>query len=455
MKRLVSLSILLLSLTMQLQAQDDYVAPVEPQVVERLTQWQDLKFGVIFHWGIYAQAGICESWPICSEDWVERDTTFTYDGYKRWYWSLAESFSPKQFDASQWARAVKNSGAKYMIFTTKHHDGFCMYDTKQTDYSIANYGLKGDPRKDAAREVFDAFRKENLWVGAYFSKPDWHSQYFWWDKYATPNRNINYSLKKYPERWEKFKDFTYNQIEELMTGYGDIDILWLDGGQVATGSRQDIDMDRIGAMARKNQDDILVVDRTVGGKWENYCTPERAIPDKPLGYPWESCIPLGDNWGYVPGDPFKSVNTIISNLVEVTAKGGCLLLGVGPSPQGLIPQNVTDSLSLIGNWLKYNGEAIYSTRSAAVTNSDKVWFTAAKEGNTLYAIAIEPQKSCTDGVIRWKYALPAPGTKISLLSSGKSLKWKIAGDEVIVTIPKGTDLSKPIAFKIRECRPQK
>ena len=228
-------------------------------------------------------------------------------------------------------------------------------------------------------------------IGAYYSKPDWHSQYFWWDKYATPNRNANYDIEKYDWRWNKFKEFTYNQIEELMTDYGSVDILWLDGGWVrpketvndevrAWGApipdfSQEIDMPKIAAMAREKQPGIIFADRTVHGPYENYQTPERKIPETKLDNPWESCLPLGNNWGYVPNDPFKSSTKVIQNLVEVVAKGGNMLLGVGPQPDGTLPLEVVAKLEEIGVWLNKNGEAIYDTHAIDDYQDGNIYFT--------------------------------------------------------------------------------
>lgn len=316
-----------------------YVPPHEPEVIQKLDQWQDLKFGVLFHWGLYSIPGIVESWSICSEDveWISRDTTMTYEEYKKWYWGLKDEFNPIDFDPDQWASVMDKAGMKYAIFTTKHHDGFNMFDTQQTDFSIANGPFKDNPKADVAKHVFDSFRKKDFMIGAYFSKPDWHTQYYWWDRFATPNRSVNYKIERHPERWENFKKFTYNQLDEITSNYGNIDILWLDGGWIAA-PRQDIDMDNIAQKVRENQPGILIVDRTIQGKHENYQTPERSIPDKQLPHPWESCITLSNDWGWVPDAPYKSPQNVINMLAEITAKGGCLLLGVEPTAQGIIEQ---------------------------------------------------------------------------------------------------------------------
>jgi alpha-L-fucosidase len=138
-----------------------------------------------------------------------------------------------KFDPAKWARAAKEAGMKYMVFTTKHHDGFCMFDTKTTDYRITspNTPFHDDPRANVTKEIFDAFRAEGLWTGAYFSKPDWHSPDYWWPYFPPKDRSVNYLPTKHPERWQRFKDHTYTQIDELMTGYG----RWTSSGSMADG----------------------------------------------------------------------------------------------------------------------------------------------------------------------------------------------------------------------------
>lgn len=450
MRRLILFAAILLSVSATGSfAQKNYQAPTDPAVIAKLSEWQDLKFGVIFHFGLYTHPGICESWPICSEDWIERSPEYTYDSYKRWYWGLADAFRPTGFDPSQWADAVKNAGAGYMIFTTKHHDGFCMFDSRETDFTIANYGLKGDPRADVAAEVFDAFRDRGLKVGAYFSKPDWHCQYYWWDKYATPDRHHNYDENRYPERWQAYKDFTYKQIEELMSNYGHIDILWLDGGWVATGTREDIDMDRIGNMALEKQPGLIVVDRTVGGKWENYCTPEQMVPGEPYDCPWESCMTLSHAWGYSNGARFKSAAKVVSTLAEISAKGGSLLLGIGPDPRGLIEQAVVDTLSKIGKWLERNGEAIYATRRAPVYKDGRLWFTASKDGSKYYAIYGISDDETVPSTIEFKSLKALKGARMTLVGTGASLGWKESSDGTVsVKLPRSIDRTEPVAIRL-------
>lgn len=417
----------------------EYEKPTDSQVLNKLDKWQDMKFGVLMHWGIYSVPGIVESWSICSEDedWIPRDSTITYSDYKKWYFGLSQKFNPSKFDPTQWADVMKNAGMKYMVFTTKHHDGFCLFDSKYTDFSIAKGPFKDNLKADALKYVFDSFRKDNFMIGAYFSKPDWHSQDYWWDYYATPNRNVNYVIGQHPQKWEQFKTYVYNQIDEIMSRYGSVDILWLDGGWVAPENHgQDIDMPKIATMARSKQPGLLIVDRTIHGKYENYQTPEQTIPAVQLQNPWESGITLTDNWGWVKNPHYKTPEKIISILMEVVAKGGNLLLGVGPTPEGLIDQPAVERLQQIGQWMKKYGNAIYNTRITPIYHSNDVWFTANKNKKTLYALYSLPEGKSVPAIIEWEGNIPTKHSKIKLVDSGKSVKWKATGNKVQVFMPK-------------------
>tara|TARA_Y100001972_G_scaffold127510_1_gene184519 strand:+ start:3740 stop:5209 length:1470 start_codon:yes stop_codon:yes gene_type:complete len=428
-----------------------YQWPEDAEVKEKLENWRDLKFGMIIHWGIYAVPGIIESWALCSEDWIERDSTVSYNDFKEWYWGLKEEFNPVDFDPDQWATVADEAGMGYVVFTTKHHDGFNMFDTRQTDFKITDGPFADHPKSNVAKHVFDSFRKKDFMIGAYFSKPDWHTEYYWWPKYATANRNNNYDIRKYPWRWNQYKQFTHNQIEELVSEYGPLDILWLDGGWVrpletvneevlAWGApipewSQDIEMDKIALMAREYQPGLLMVDRTVHGPYENYRTPEQRIPDTQLDYPWESCITLGNAWSYVPNDRFKSARWVIHTLIEITAKNGSLLLGVGPNAQGLFYEAQIKPLKEIGQWLEVNGEVIYGTRTMKHYHENNIWFTQKKDGSAFYAIRRLNEGETIPSVIEWSVNIPEKGSKIMLADGSAKLKWTIKGDKVQVQIP--------------------
>ena len=390
----------LMGLMGNVSAQHDSIPEREAAIVERIGEWQDLKFGFMMHWGIYAQWGIVESWNICNEPWINRNGA-NYEDYKREYWALNKTFNPKHFNPEGWAKAAKGAGMKYVVFTTKHHDGFCMFDTRYTDYSST--GKECPAQTDFTRGVVDAFRAQGFWTGLYFSKPDWHCDDYWAHEWATPNRNVNYSIADHPDRWQKYKDFTYNQIHELTHNYGKIDILWLDGGWVrpewsvndetrpwlgCSGQVQDVDMPRIAKMARENNPRLIIVDRSVGGKYENYRTPEKQVPDTLLPYPWETCMTMGDSWSYVPNDNYKSVKTLIHMLCDVVAKGGNLLLNVGPDADGNLPGEALERMEAIGKWLEKNGYAIYGTRPLYPYCEGNVRYTQSKDGKHQYAITL-------------------------------------------------------------------
>jgi alpha-L-fucosidase len=458
----------------QHQMSKSYIAPDDPLVQQKLTKWQDLKFGLFMHWGPYSEWGVVESWSICPEDegWTQRKGPFAADyyGYKKAYENLQTTFNPTKFNPEKWVKAAKDAGMKYVVFTTKHHDGFCMFDTKQTEYKItsAKTPFSSNPRSNVVSEIFNAFRKENFMIGAYFSKPDWHSEYYWWPYFPPKDRNVNYDPAKYPEHWQKFKDYTYNQIQELMTGYGSVDILWLDGGWVRPKNTidtavewqktiaydQNIDMPRIVAMARNKQPGLIVVDRTVAGQYENYTTPEQQVPDAPLDHPWESCITMGNSWSYVPGDHYKSANQIISLLVKIVSRGGNLLMNIGPGPDGDWDPVAYDRLKQIGNWIKINGEGIYNSTAIAPYSEKSIYYTKSKNANTIYAFILSDKNDVTlpqNVALRLKDVKEIK--KITLLGINKKLKWSVDGDNIKVNIPgylqTNNGLSQAAAFKIQ------
>jgi alpha-L-fucosidase len=462
-QKLLLSCVVLFSVIFSTAQEQAYYPDPNPTIQKRLEEWQDLKFGLLMHWGPYSQWGVVESWSICPEDvgWAiegqKKGVANSYNEYVQKYEALKTTFNPSKFNPEAWAAAAKEAGMKYMVFTTKHHDGFSMFDTKYTDYKITDKGtpFSSNPRSNIVKEVFQAFRSENFWIGAYFSKPDWHSDYYWWKKFPASDRNANYSIQKHPDQWKKFVDFTHNQIDELMTDYGKVDILWLDGGwvrkktdeevkaellDVYDNSRwfrnpqsQDINMAEIVRKSRLKQSQLIVVDRAVPGEHQNYLTPEQHIPETGLPYPWETCMTMANSWSYVPNDQYKSANELIEKLVDIVSKGGNYLLNIAPSPDGEFDPTAYERLKEIGNWIKTNGEGIYGSRmNKSFNEGETIRFTKSKDGKTQYVFLFDYPK---DGIVDISKIDISEKSKLTLLGSDKNLKWKRTTNGVQIQLP--------------------
>ena len=464
MNKNLCFGIILVLLSIHALAQENtYVQDPDPAIQQRLEDWKDLKFGLLMHWGPYSQWGVVESWSICPEDlsWAtggrKKEFAENYNDYVKKYEQLQTTFNPVKFNPEKWAAAAKNAGMEYLVFTTKHHDGFCMFDTQLTDYKITDSKtpFSVNKRSNIAKEVFSAFRNENFWIGAYFSKPDWHSDYYWWERFPAVDRNCNYSIQKHPEQWQKFVDYTHNQIDELMSNYGKLDILWLDGGWVCKktdetvkkemdlvweNSRwarnpqsQDVDMAGIVKNARQKQPGIIVVDRAVPGVFQNYLTPEQEVPETGLPYPWETCMTMATSWSYVPNDTYKPADELIEKLVDIVSKGGNFLLNIGPRPDGELDPVAYERLNEIGGWMKTNGEAIYGSRMYKVYNEgENIRYTQSKDGRTTYVFFFDFR----EGPVVLKELEVNENSEIKMLGSSNSLKFKDLHKGTKITIPK-------------------
>ncbi len=430
-----------------------YCPPTDPLLQERLEWFQDQKLALMIHWGLYCELGMVASWALSDEDadWSRHQVDWTDSGdtFKQQYFSLNRSFNPVRFQPEEWADMAADCGFRYLILTTKHHDGFCLWDTEYTDYKVTAADCPFHTHKNAnvVKAMFDAFRARNLGIGAYFSKADWHCPYYWnpeLGKGKPTRRGPSYSPAEHPALWRQFVDYTQNQVLELCRDYGRLDILWFDAGWVCQKSGQDIHLGNIVEEARKLQPWLLSVDRTIGGPYENYVTPEQCIPDEPLGVPWESCLTLGVDYTYEYGDHYKTPRELVSLLVNIVAKGGNLALNVSPQPDGRIPVEARASLNGLGSWLKTYGEAVYGTRICAPYQSGGIFFTRKKDA--VFAIRLYPDAS---EPVEQKVWIPYPGTvhSVALLDSSETLSFRKEPDGIAVVVPENKrDGQTPIAL---------
>lgn len=434
--------------------EDEYVRPSDPKVLEKLEWFQDQKLALMMHFGIYSQLGLCESWPLSDgdADWSRGDIDWEKDAatFRRQYRDLNLSFNPVRIRPEVWADIAARNGFKYLIFTTKHHDGFCLFDTKYTDYKSTAPDCPFHTHKhaDVVKAVFDAFRARGIGIAAYFSKPDWHCPWYWAEGMEKPvacDRNPTYDPKKHPEVWEQFVKFTHGQMMELVRDYGPLDILWLDGGQVGPQNGQDIRLSEFVEKARLIQPGLLTADRTIGGPNENYITPEQSVPTAPIRVPWESCVTVGHAFSYRFNEEYKTPRQLVHLLIDVVCRGGNLALNIAPQPDGTLPAPAVKAVDGLGAWLRDNGEAIYGTRLAEPNEQGVTAFT--RKGETYYALVRLPEgEKLTDSLlIPW----PHEARKLSLLGLEASLPFERTPEGLRVRLPEILLGHNPIAPAFR------
>jgi len=410
--------------------------PTQPpfKEAERLAWFQDSKFGIFFHWGAYSVLG--------RHEWARQRFQIPQAEYDQY----AKRFNPVNFNAEEWVRIAQDAGAKYMVVTSKHHDGFSIYRSKVSDYDMEITPYPGDPLKQLA----NAAQRQGMKLGFYHSIMDWHHPEY------RPKREWESKTPLAGGNNGHYVDFMKSQLRELLTGYGDVAMLWFDGEWEHT--LRDLKRDdEVYDFIRNLQPNTLINDRLYerkSGSRGDFGTPEQFVPATgvvdPSGKPalWESCVTINqDSWGYNQYETeFKTSRDLVRMLVEVVSKGGNLLLNVGPMPDGRIQSEFVERLDAIGRWMKVNGEAIYGTAASPFTRLP-FFGRATVKNNTLYLHVFDWPKS---GQLR------VPGLKNPVFSArilglpNAHVGIKKENDDVLLTLPAEApnDFAGVIALKL-------
>jgi alpha-L-fucosidase len=320
------------------------------------TWFRGLGLGVFIHWGHASTRGWELSWQMTGGV-LNQEPPLEPVACNE-YFDNAGLFNPTDFDPVAWADLAWRAGARYMVFTAKHHDGFAMFDTGLSDYSIKKHTAFG---RDATAEIVQAFRARGFRIGLYFSIIDWHHPDY--PRYTDETVTKPYIVGSYPRtspaKWERYRNFMLGQLTELLTGYGDVDIVWLDGEFEHT--EDEWRFDEIRALIRENQPSALVNDRCLGHG--DFVTPEQQLPIVAPDRPWEVCMTMNTTWGYVPtDDTWKSPLVLLHTLIEAVSMGGNLLINVGPMGNGAFPPEAVQRLEVLASWLQRNGDSVHDVQ---------------------------------------------------------------------------------------------
>ncbi|MBN1805827.1 MAG: alpha-L-fucosidase [Sedimentisphaerales bacterium] len=329
---------------------------------QTVQQWREMKFGLFIHWGPVSLKGTEIGW---SRGGLRRGRNDESTGSipVEVYDNLYKQFNPVKFDADEWVQVAKDAGMKYLVFTSKHHDGFSMFDSKLTDYKITNSPFK----RDVVKELTDACHKAGLKLGYYYSPVDWYHP-----DYRTENHH-------------RYIEFMHGQLREICSNYGRIDIIWFDD---LGGTAQDWDSENLFRMIRKLQPDVIINNRA--GLPADHDTPEQKIGKFQGDRPWETCMTICRQWAWKPYDKMKSLKQCIDTLARVVGGDGNLLFNVGPMPDGRIESRQVERLKEMGDWLKKYGKSIYATRGGPFKPGD--WGASTYKGNTIYVHVLNWQE---------------------------------------------------------------
>jgi alpha-L-fucosidase len=368
--------------------------PADP----RLDWWRDARFGMFIHWGLYSIPAGKWGDETNHAEWIRTTAKIPLPEYEK----LVPQFNPVEFNADQWVAMAKDAGCKYVVITTKHHDGFCLFDSKWTDFDVMSTPF----HRDIMREMADACRRQGVHQCWYHSIMDWHHPDY------LPRRDWEKDRPTEGAVFDRYNQYLKNQVAELLTNYGPIGVMWFDGEWEDTWTPER--GEDLYAWCRKLQPGVIVNNR-VGKSRDgtagltksgtraagDFGTPEQEIPATGLpGVDWETCMTMNDHWGYNASDKnFKSTEDLVRKLCDIASKGGNFLLNVGPTAQGEIPPESVERMREIGRWMKVNGEAIYGTSASPLADLDFGRCTAKADGRTttLYLHVFDWPK---DGALR-------------------------------------------------------
>jgi alpha-L-fucosidase len=360
MKKTTALTLLIL-LCITASGQKTLTSETSSQKKERMEWWTDARFGMFIHWGLYALPA--------RHEWVMAKERLSTGEYQKYF----DHFDPDLYNPREWARKAKEAGMKYAVITTKHHEGFCLFDSQYTDFKAPNTPVG----KDLIKEYVEAFRAEGLKVGFYYSLIDWHNPNFTLDRIhpERPDDPALYEEMNKDRDMNKYREYLHNQVRELLTNYGTIDILWLDFSYPGDNGKgqKDWDSKTLLKMVRELQPNILINDRLdlkeYADGWD-FTTPEQfKVKEWPTWegqrIPWETCQTFSGSWGYYRDEnTWKSTRQLLGLLIESVSKGGNLLLNVGPTARGIFDERANTALKNMGQWMQLNSRSIYNCTQA-------------------------------------------------------------------------------------------
>ncbi|WP_211259738.1 alpha-L-fucosidase [Pseudalgibacter alginicilyticus] len=404
---------------------------------ERMEWWRDSKFGMFIHWGAYSIIGGERGTKIAGggAEWAMDKLDYTVEEYEK----FPEMFNPVMFDADAWVTMAKNAGMKYIVLTSKHHEGFGLWDSKVSDYDVID---KSPFKRDIVKELAEACKKQGIKFCLYYSIVDWHHPQ------AQGNLFPNYNISQHddpsvvnPEFPKYYENYMKPQVGELLKNYGDIGVVWFDGDWI---SDYTTEMGKdLYKYIRDIQPNTIVNNRVDKGRMGmegmnaegnfagDFGTPEQEIPDTGIDSDWEACMTMNGSWGYKPSDNnWKSSEDLIQKLVDIVSKGGNFLLNIGPDGFGRFPAESIRRLDAMGEWTKKNGEAIYGAKASPYDKPK--WGRYTQKGNVIYAHVFDWPK---DGLLKLNKNIKVKKATVLTDNSNTELSSIATSREVLVDVP--------------------